>query len=128
MTSTPGTALAYDQRMQGQQFVDAYYASLTNRDLDAMAALYGDDAEIVRYDGVAATPDEIRGYHNAYLARNGSIRLEQVDQLREADDVLIFDALVHTDLGLLQAVHVIMFDSNGKVRRHIPGMRGFWGK
>ena len=114
--------------MQGREFVDRYYSFLAERDIDGIATLYDDDAEIVRYDGVAATIDEIRAYHESYLARNGSIRLQSVDQLREADDVLMFDALVDTDLGVLQAVHVIVFDPNGKVRRHIPGMRGFWGQ
>jgi predicted SnoaL-like aldol condensation-catalyzing enzyme len=112
----------------GQDFVDRYYDLLGAGDVDGIAALYGDGGEVIRYDGVAADPDQIRGYFVGFLQRHPGCSLRSVDQIREADDVLMWDALVDTDNGLLQSVHVVLFDDDGKVRRHIPGIRGYWGQ
>lgn len=112
----------------GQEFVERYYALLSEGDIDGVVALYAEGAEIIRYDGVAATPAEIAEYFAGFRVRHPNAALRSVDQLREEDDVLMWDALVDTAHGLLQAVHVVIFDGHGKVRRHIPGMRGYWGQ
>ncbi len=107
--------------------IERYYDRLAAGDIDGVLAMYTDDAEIVRYDGVATNPAELRGYFTDHLARNPGLHLNQIVQVREADDVLMWDALVATDNGLLQVVHVTILDDDGRIHRHIPGMRGFWG-
>lgn len=112
---------------QAQKVIERYYELLSNGDIDNVLAMYTPDAEIVRYDGVAATPDELRHYFEQHVQRNPGLHLRQIDRVLEADDVLLWDALVDTDNGIVQVVHVVIVDEDGRFRRHIPGMRGFWG-
>ncbi len=112
----------------GHEFVEEFYARLGAGDIEGIVAMYDDGAEIVRYDGVADTPEEIADYFTAYLGRNPGFALRSIDQFREADDVVMWDALVDTDNGILQVVHVITRDDDGLIRRHIPGLRGYWGQ
>ena len=107
--------------------IERYYELLSSGDIDQVLAMYTDDAEIVRYDGVASTQDELRQYFEQHLQRHPGLRLRQIDRVREADDVLMWDALVETDNGIVQVVHVAILDDDGRFRRHIPGLRGYWG-
>lgn len=109
-------------------FVERFYERLAAGDVAGLAALYTPDAEIIRYDAVATTPEQVTAYFEGFLGRHTGARLQSVDQLREADDVLMWDARVETDAGILQVVHVVVFDDDGLVRRHIPGIRGYWGR
>ena len=111
----------------GAAFVDRFYELLMAGDIDGVLGLYSDDAEIVRYDGVADNPGSISAYFRNYLMHHPGFTLRLVDPLREENDVLMWDALVDTDNGTLMTVHVIVFDDDGRVRRHIPGVRGYWG-
>lgn len=110
------------------EFVERFYTLLGAGDVDGVVGLYGDGAEIIRYDGVAADPEQIGDYFRGYLGRHPGFGLRQIDQFREVDDVLMWDALVDTDNGILQAVHVVVLGDDGLIRRHIPGIRGYWGQ
>lgn len=110
-----------------QKVIERYYELLGAGDIDQVLAMYTDDAEIVRYDGVYRTREELRTYFEEHLARFPGLRLRQVDQVRSADDVLMWDALVDTDHGIAQVTHVAIVDQDGRIRRHMPGMRGYWG-
>ena len=108
-------------------FVDRYYELLATGDVERLAMLYADEAEIVRYDGVAKSADEIRTYFRDYLEQRPGLKLRQIDQLRRAEDVLLWDAMLDSDVGVLQTVEVMILDEDGRIRRHIPGFRGYWG-
>lgn len=112
----------------GTDFLDRFYSLLGDGDVDGVVGLYADDGEIIRYDGVADTPEEIGDYFRRYLGRHPGFTLRSIDQLREEDDVLMWDALVDTDNGVLQTVHVVVFTDDGSIHRHIPGLRGYWGQ
>lgn len=114
--------------MAGRDLVDTYYARLAEGDVAGLVAMYGDGAEIVRYDGVAGTPQAIGDYFTGFLDRHRAAHLRSIDQWREADDVIMWDALVDTEAGILQTVHVVVVDDDGLIRRHIPGVRGYWGQ
>jgi hypothetical protein len=107
--------------------VNEYYRLLGAGDIGGLVGLYGTDAEIVRYDGVARTPDEIASFFRLVLAKYPGFSLRSVDQLTDTDDVLMWDALVDTEAGVLQTVDVVVLDDAGSIRRHIPGVRGYWG-
>lgn len=111
----------------GNAFVDRFHELADAGDIAGLVALYEPDAEIVRYDGVAETPEAIEGFYQQHLAAHPGYALESVDQVRQADDVIMWDALVNTANGVLQSVHVIVLGESGLIRRHIPGMRGYWG-
>jgi hypothetical protein len=108
-------------------FVDRYYELLAAGDIERLAMLYADEAEIVRYDGVANTAAEIQSYFRDYVDKRPGLGLRQIDQLRRAHDVLLWDALLDSDAGVLQTVEVMILDDDGRIRRHIPGFRGYWG-
>jgi len=93
-----------------------------------LAALYGPDAIVVQRSSVARGTDEIRSFHDGFLAAHGSFDLMSIDSLNECDDVIIFDAMVETAAGLLQIAEVIIVDDDGLIRRHVPGLRGYWGR
>ena len=112
----------------GTDFVNRFYELLRAGDVDGVVGLYADDGEVIRYDGVAATADEIAAYFRGYLGRHPGFALRSIDQFREVDDVLMWDALVDTDNGILQTIHVMVFAEDGSIRRHIPGLRGYWGQ
>ncbi len=112
----------------GNDFVDRFYTLLGTGDVDGVVALYAADGEVIRYDGVADTPDAIASYFRGHLVRHPGFALRSIDQLRMADDVLMWDALVDTDNGVLQTVHVVVFADDGSIHRHIPGIRGYWGQ
>ena len=107
--------------------IERYYDALGRGDIDAVLQMYGEGSEIVRYDGVAVTEAERRAYFGHHLVRNPGLRLNQVVSVRQADDVLIWDALIDTDHGTIQVFHVVILDDDGKFHRHIPGLRGYWG-
>lgn len=108
-------------------FANRYYELLAAGDLERLAMLYADDGEIIRYDGVADTPVAIADYYRRKLAEHPGLRLRQIDRIRRADDVLLWDALVDSDEGVLQTVEVMVLDEDGRIMRHIPGFRGYWG-
>lgn len=109
------------------RIVDRFYELLAAGDVERLAMLYAPDGEIVRYDGVSATTEDIEAYYRDYLADRPGLALRQIDQMRHADDVLMWDALVDSDIGVLQTLDVVILDDNGLIRRHVPGFRGFWG-
>lgn len=107
--------------------IERYYELLAAGDLDGVLGMYADDAEIVRYDGVARTTEELREYLEGHLARHPGLHLRLIVQERVADDVLMWDALVDTEHGIAQMTHVMILDEDDRIRRHIPGLRGYWG-
>lgn len=109
------------------QLIERYYELLANGDLDGLLAMYADDAEIVRYDGVATTPEELREYHEQHRRRHPGLRLFQIDRVLVADDIVMWDAMLDTEAGYLQVAHVVVLDESGRFRRHMPGVRGYWG-
>ena len=106
---------------------EAYYKSLRNADLTALVELYAEDAEVVRYDGSAKGRDEIRSFFESWLARYGSFSLVSVDNVRQVDDVALWDATVDTQLGVLLTYDVAILEADALIRRHVPSVRGYWG-
>ena len=101
---------------------------LADGDARRLTMLYADGAEIVRYDGVADTTEAIAEYYRNYLDRHPGIKLNQIDAFRRAGDVLLWDAVLDSDAGVLQTVEVMILDDDGRISRHIPGFRGYWGR
>jgi ketosteroid isomerase-like protein len=110
-----------------ENVVRRYHELLGLGDLQGWLGMYSDDAEIVRYDGVARNRDEFERYFTEHLGRHPGYQLRQIDRIREADDVLMWDALVETEHGVAQFFHVVIRDDDGRFHRHVPGMRGYWG-
>jgi SnoaL-like domain len=112
----------------GRALIDRFYELLAEGDVDGVVALYAAGAQVIRFDAVAATPDEIKAYIEGFLRRHRACSLHSIDQFRESDDIVMWDAMLDTADGVLQATHVVVLDADGAIRRHIPNIRGYWGK
>lgn len=112
---------------RGRSLIDRYYELLGACDVAGLTGLYGDGAQIVRFDQVAATSDEIAAFLDAFLRRHRNCSLRSIDQFRETDDIVMWDAMLDTDDGVLQSTHVVVLATDGTIHRHIPHVRGYWG-
>jgi hypothetical protein len=108
--------------------IDRLYELIKAGDIDRLAMLYSSEGEIVRYDGVASSPPEIRQYYRAYLGNRPGLRLRAIDKLLTTGNLVMWDALLDSDDGILQTIDVVILDDEGLIHRHIPGFRGYWGR
>ena len=108
--------------------IDRFYELLKVHDAQTLAMLYASDAEIIRYDGVASGRREIEVYYRGYLAGRPGLALHKIDKIRDHGDVLMWDALVDSDVGVLQTIDVVILNDDGLILTHIPGFRGYWGR
>jgi|APDOM4702015248_1054824.scaffolds.fasta_scaffold185341_1 predicted SnoaL-like aldol condensation-catalyzing enzyme len=111
----------------GVTLIDRFNELLDAGDIDQVVMLYATDGEIVRYDVVARGAEQIADYYRTMLAQHPGWALNNVGPIRHVDDVIVWDALIDTANGVLETVDVVIVDADGKIRRHIPGIRGFWG-
>ncbi len=114
-------------RNGARALVERLLGALGEGDLDTVGALYAYDAELVRYDGAAKGPLNIQGFYGRYLANHGRYDLEKIVEFRAVDDVVIWDALIDTDAGKLMTYDVVILDGAGRIARHVPAIRGYWG-
>ena len=111
-----------------RRFVDRYYDLIATGDVQRLAMLYADGAEIIRYDGVAS---HTRRDRRLLPLDDGTPPRREAAPGRPAaagQDVLMWDALLDSDEGVLQTVDVMVLDDDGRITRHIPGFRGYWGR
>ena len=113
---------------RGQELIDRYYTTLAAGDVEALAEFYSPDALVIRFDGTSTGMVEILEFFSKMYAEYGRYELHSLDQVTESGDVLMWDALVTTSNGVVQTTEVLVIDDHGKIRRHIPGFRGYWGK
>ena len=110
------------------QLVEQYLKALGDRDVDMALSFYSDHGVIVSFEGVAEGVDQLRSFLAGFLAAYDNYDLVSIDQLRAAHDLIVWDATMETGVGLLQVTNVVMLDENGKIVRHVPSVRGYWGK
>jgi uncharacterized protein (TIGR02246 family) len=113
---------------RGQELIDRYYTTMASGDIEALAELYSPDALVIRFDGTSRGMDEILEFFSKMHADYVQYELHSLDQVTESGDVLMWDALVTTSKGIVQSTEVLVLDDDGKIRRHIPGFRGYWGR
>lgn len=113
--------------MNGKEFFERRVAALSAGDVDSLVADYADDAEVVRFTGVARGPDEIRAYLVGLLSAHRRFDLISLDQFQETDESLMWEATVDTAAGPLQVYEVLVFNNEGNIWREFPGLHGYWG-
>ena len=113
--------------VSGRDLVDYMNDLMSKGDVDALSDLYSPNAEMVLYHRVAIGRDEIRTLLSSSLAAHGIYNVLSVDQFQYTGDVVMWDATVERDLGILEATHILMLDEDGLIHRHIPRIRGYWG-
>ena len=109
------------------ELIDRFYRCMAMGDERGLAELYAPDAAMIRFDGTSEGVSEIIAFLSTVRERHQKYELEAIDQVTQAEDVLMWDAMVRTTDGLLQTTEVLVLDKAGKIVRHIPGMRGYWG-
>lgn len=110
------------------ELVDRFLNALEERDLDAVVSLYAEEASVVRFEGIAAGTEQIRAFFVGFFAAYLQFGLVSLDQFRATDDLVVWDATMETGAGLLQVTNVLFLDDAGKIVRHVPWVRGYWGK
>lgn len=110
------------------QVIDELTKALSTRDLDRALRLYAPDAVVVRFEGVATGHNEIRAFLVGFLSSYERYDVVSIDQVQGSGDTLVWDASVETGAGVLQTINVVMLADSGLIARHVPLVRGFWGK
>ena len=108
--------------------VERLHSALERRDLDVVGALYAPAGEVIGYDGVARGPQEITEFYGRYLDNHGRYELDRIVEFRAIDDMVLWDSMVLTDEGVLMTYDVAILDDAGLIVRHIPAIRGYWGR
>ncbi|MEL6892573.1 MAG: nuclear transport factor 2 family protein [Actinomycetota bacterium] len=117
-----------EQDTRGRELVDRYYELMTANDDDGVGALYAEDAMVIRFSGFVEGRSGIVDYLRGMRAEHRPFDLHSIDRVRAADDVVMWDALVTTDVGVLATTDVAVLDEDGLIERHILGNRGYWGR
>lgn len=108
--------------------VDSYYEAMNANDDDAIGALYAEDALIIRFAGSVRGRVAIVDFLRGVRAEHQPFDLHQVDRIRAKDDIVMWDAMVTTDEGVLQTTDVMVVNEDGLVDHHVLGTRGYWGR
>jgi len=87
---------------------------------DGLADLYASDALVIRFDGMSAGSEEILTFLGDVRRRHHPYELQSIDQFTKVGDVVMWD-------GFLETTEVFVLNDEGKIERHIPGIRGYWG-
>lgn len=111
----------------GRDLVDHVNELMSTGDVEALCALYSADAQMVLYYRVVTGREEIRELLARSLAAHGMYKVISVDQFQDTGDIVMWDATVERDAGILEATHILFLDGDGLIRRHIPRIRGYWG-
>jgi hypothetical protein len=111
-----------------RELFDRRMALLSAGDVAGVLEQYADDAEVVRFLGVARGKQEIRAYLTGYLSAYGRFDLISLDQFFETEDAVMWEATVATANGAAQVYDAMILDENGRIRREFPGMHGYWGR
>ncbi len=113
--------------VSGPELVDRFGKLMADGDTATLAHMYSPDAKIVLFYGVASGRTEIEQMLAGSLRSHGRYDVLSIDQFQHDGDVVMWDATVETDTGPLQTTHVVVLDDDGRIRRHVPGIRGYWG-
>jgi hypothetical protein len=113
--------------MSGRELVDRMGDFMSIGDVEALVDMYAEDAETVMYHRVAVGRSQIRDLLTASLASHGLYRVISVDQFQDTGDIVMWDATVERDEGILETTHIVLLNEDRQIRRHIPRIRGYWG-
>ncbi len=108
--------------------VEAFNTAMAERDIAQALELYAPDAEVVRFEGVATGHNEIQAFLVGFLSSYENFDLVNISQLQRAGDVIVWDSTHATGLGMLQMTTVFLLNGDGLITRHVPIVRGYWGK
>ncbi len=113
---------------QAVDLVNEYSKALAARDVTRAVQLYAADAVVVRYEGIARGHEAIRAFLVGLLSAHDRFELVSIDQIQGSEDTLIWDSTRETGAGMLQETNMVVFDEDGLISRHVPLIRGYWGK
>lgn len=108
--------------------IDRYYAAMTAGDDAAVSELYDADALVIRFAGSVRGREAIVDFLRGVRAEHGPFALHSVSRVRSVDDIVMWDAMITTDSGVLQTTDVMVLGDDGLVDHHVLGTRGYWGR
>jgi len=108
--------------------IEQYYAAMVSGDDVRLGALYADEALVIRFAGSVRGRNAITDFLRGVRAEHKPFELQAVTQVRATDDIVMWDALITTSVGVLQTTDVVVVDSDGLIDHHVLGNRGYWGR
>ena len=114
--------------MGARELFDKRMELLSAGDVAGVLEQYADDAEVVRFVGVARGKTEIGAFLTGYLAAHGQFDLISLDQFIETEDAVMWEATVSTANGAARVFDAMLLDESGRIRREFPGVHGYWGR
>lgn len=108
---------------QRENAVNAYINALNNDDLDAICALYADDAVVE--DPVGTPPHKGQDAIRAFYSKSTGIgiKAELTGAIRcPGNDAAAFPFKVTSPMGVIEIIDVFEFDAAGKV----VSMKAYW--
>lgn len=108
--------------------IERYYAAMASRDDEQLGALYADDALVIRFAGSVRGRESIIDFLRGVRAEHRPFELHSITRVRAAGDIVMWDALITTGVGVLQTTDVVVVDDDGLIDHHVLGNRGYWGR
>jgi hypothetical protein len=115
-----------DFKQAARDVIDRYLDALFQGRVADVIALYDDDAEIIRYEGVARD-QAIRPFVEELTESRRDGQLLSIDRLAAGPDTIAWDATIETERGPIQTSDVFVLSDSGTILRHVPTLRGYWG-
>ena len=104
-------------------FFDRQVDYLVRKDIDGLVEnQYSPDAVLMGLDMVVRGREALRSYYNLYIQRLGYLKVISINQINQAEDGLIFDATVETQLGVRNVYNAFVL-RDGKAIYHFTGVK-----
>lgn len=100
--------------------VAAWKAAVEAKDLEALAALYHRDAQVLGFGVNLRGPDAIRDELSAPLRFLGQVRVLEGTSVAQAADCLLVELTIHSRLGRMRATHSFVV-RQGLIEHHFIG-------
>jgi putative intracellular protease/amidase len=112
------------QPSAGRKFFRRHIQYFLDKDVDGLVSHdYTKDAVVQSVDFVVQGPEALRALFTGYLQMIGDFTLNSVDGFIETDNIIQLEATMQTTNAGLRKVYDIFVMKDGKIQRHITGVK-----
>ncbi len=87
--------------------IERYTHAVTAGDVAAIVDMYAEDALLVRVGQVCRGRESIEAWWHDYLTNLGKVTEFTIDQTEETDELILLEAVLHTEFGTAELVEVM---------------------
>lgn len=108
----------------GRKFFRRHIQYFLDKDVEGLVSHdYTDDAVVQSVDFVVQGPDALRALFTGYLQMIGDFKLNSMDGFIENGNVIQLEATMQTTNAGLRKVYDVFVMKDGKIQRHITGVK-----